>query len=383
MATIALVGIAAPMPVWADSTPECNGFTEPGPDGVYGTADDIVTSGSTECGAFSYAPGVNSTALGTSAQALARNSTAIGENSIAEAENSVALGRGSRADEANTVSVGTIVAQRRITNVAAGTRGTDAVNLQQMINGDVLAQLNAEEHAKDYTDARETAIRSDMAAGDAATLTSANSYTDTREAAIRGDIAAGNATTLAEAKTYTDARETLIRNAMTVEDDRIEGLANAAQQTADTAITLSDALGTSTAAALGGGSGYNPATGAVSAPNYSIGGQSYNNAGAAFGAVDARPGQLDTRIDALTATNVRRFRQADGGIAAAMALGGTLMPPDANFALSFNLATYRGQQGFSGSAVARLSERVWVSGGFAGSTVKGSTGGRVGMTFGW
>ena len=90
-----------------------------------------------------------------------------------------------------------------------------------------------------------------------------------------------------------------------------------------------------------------------------------------------------TRIDALTATNVRRFRQADGGIAAAMALGGTLMPPDANFALSFNLATYRGQQGFSGSAVARLSERVWVSGGFAGSTVKGSTGGRVGMTFGW
>ena len=66
-----------------------------------------------------------------------------------------------------------------------------------------------------------------------------------------------------------------------------------------------------------------------------------------------------------------------------MALGGTLLPPDTTFSVSFNLATYRGQQGFSGAAVARVTDQVWVSGGFAGSTVKGSTGGRVGVTFGW
>lgn len=66
-----------------------------------------------------------------------------------------------------------------------------------------------------------------------------------------------------------------------------------------------------------------------------------------------------------------------------MALGGTVIPPDASFSLSVNLATYRGEQGFSAAAVARLDDRVWLSGGIAGSTVKGSTGGRVGVTFGW
>ena len=35
------------------------------------------------------------------------------------------------------------------------------------------------------------------------------------------------------------------------------------------------------------------------------------------------------------------------------------------------------------TVVARVTDNVWASGGFAGSTVKGSTGGRVGVTFGW
>jgi hypothetical protein len=66
-----------------------------------------------------------------------------------------------------------------------------------------------------------------------------------------------------------------------------------------------------------------------------------------------------------------------------MALAGTTIPGDMNVAVSFNLSTYRGEQGFSGAAVAKVDDHVWLSGGFAGSTVKGSTGGRVGMTFGW
>jgi autotransporter adhesin len=88
------------------------------------------------------------------------------------------------------------------------------------------------------------------------------------------------------------------------------------------------------------------------------------------------------RITALEAQLPILERQINGGVAAAMALGGTVMPPDTNFAVSFNLATYRGEQGFSASAVARVSDKVWVSGGFTGSSVKGSTGGRVGITFG-
>ena len=60
-----------------------------------------------------------------------------------------------------------------------------------------------------------------------------------------------------------------------------------------------------------------------------------------------------------------------------------MMPPDMTVAVSFNLATYRGQQGFAGSVVARVSSHVWVNAGAAGSTIRGSTGGRAGVTFGW
>ena len=80
-------------------------------------------------------------------------------------------------------------------------------------------------------------------------------------------------------------------------------------------------------------------------------------------------GQLNTlngKVDS-------NFRSAIGGIAAAMAMGGTVMPADAKFAMSFNLATYRGEQGFSASAVVRASNHVYFQGGIAGSSVKGST----------
>src|SRR3546814_17255950 len=79
----------------------------------------------------------------------------------------------------------------------------------------------------------------------------------------------------------------------------------------------------------------------------------------------------------------RHARQANGGSATAMAMGGTMIVPDSTVSVSFNLATYRGEQGFSGAAVLRLTPRVYVSGGIAGSTVKGSTGGRVGVAFGF
>jgi hypothetical protein len=102
--------------------------------------------------------------------------------------------------------------------------------------------------------------------------------------------------------------------------------------------------------------------------------------------LEGRTGMLENRtasLESRTATLTRQARQTEGGIAAALALGGTMMPADMKVAMSFNLATYRGEQGFSAAAVAKVTERVYVSGGVAGSTVKGSTGGRVGVTFGW
>jgi hypothetical protein len=93
--------------------------------------------------------------------------------------------------------------------------------------------------------------------------------------------------------------------------------------------------------------------------------------------------QQTAALDARTVVLERHAVQANGGIATAMAMGGTMIVPDSDVSVSFNLATYRGEQGFSGAAVVRLAPRVYVSGGIAGSTVKGSTGGRVGVAFGF
>lgn len=78
----------------------------------------------------------------------------------------------------------------------------------------------------------------------------------------------------------------------------------------------------------------------------------------------------------------RGLDKANAGIAAAMALGGTMIVPDSNWSLSFNLSTYRGEQGYSGAVVGRVSRKVYVNAGMAGSTRRGSTGGRVGFAIG-
>jgi hypothetical protein len=74
---------------------------------------------------------------------------------------------------------------------------------------------------------------------------------------------------------------------------------------------------------------------------------------------------------------------ARGGIAAAMAFGGTMIVPDSTVSVSLNASTFQGEQGFAGSVAARVAERVYVSGGITGSTVKDTTGARAGVAFGF
>ncbi|KQR80380.1 hypothetical protein ASG35_30500, partial [Burkholderia sp. Leaf177] len=71
-------------------------------------------------------------AIGQGSNASGENSIAIGNGATAPNTNSVALGANSTTDRDNSVSVGSADQQRQITNVAPGTQGTDAVNLNQM-----------------------------------------------------------------------------------------------------------------------------------------------------------------------------------------------------------------------------------------------------------
>jgi autotransporter adhesin len=84
------------------------------------------------------ASGTAAIAIGKDAVTAGDNSVALGQGASAPSTNSVALGSNSTAERNNSVSVGSADLQRQITNVAAGTQATDAVNLGQvsgMVNG--------------------------------------------------------------------------------------------------------------------------------------------------------------------------------------------------------------------------------------------------------
>ncbi|NOT71232.1 MAG: hypothetical protein HOP09_08125 [Hyphomicrobium sp.] len=89
----------------------------------------------TALGQNATASGIRSTATGFGATASGASSTAMGDGAKATGKNSVALGAGSTdGGQANVVSVGAAGAERKITNVAAGTvakGSTDAINGDQ------------------------------------------------------------------------------------------------------------------------------------------------------------------------------------------------------------------------------------------------------------
>ncbi|HMC46385.1 MAG TPA: YadA-like family protein, partial [Caballeronia sp.] len=119
-----------------------------GTDGVAGTAGaagatgaDAIAMGDSASASGDHAvvigggatgTGDGTIAIGGNAGASGKDSIAIGNGATAPNANSVALGAGSTTDRDNSVSVGSADQQRQITNVAAGTQGTDAVNLNQM-----------------------------------------------------------------------------------------------------------------------------------------------------------------------------------------------------------------------------------------------------------
>ena len=125
--------------------------------------DAATSSGtrSTAAGAKAVASGANSVATGADSVASGKGSVAVGSSATAKADNAVALGANSVADRANTVSVGSSAAngQRQIVNVAAGTSGTDAVNLDQM-NRSVNTGVK---QANNYTDALRRDVNSSLA----------------------------------------------------------------------------------------------------------------------------------------------------------------------------------------------------------------------------
>jgi len=114
-----------------------------------GTGSDAVGTDAIAAGPTSVATGASSIAVGSGTQSSGDNSIALGTGANASFANSVAIGNGSLTtvgaltnytayglstpqNSVGEVSIGSPGAERQLTNVAAGSAATDAVNVEQL-----------------------------------------------------------------------------------------------------------------------------------------------------------------------------------------------------------------------------------------------------------
>jgi YadA-like membrane anchor domain len=215
----------------------------------------------------------NQVAYGTNAVVNAAGGSALGANTTvaAGATNSTAIGNGAAATRPNEVSVGNAAAGTTsvISNVTAGTQGTDAVNV---------TQLNT---------------------GLATTLTSANTYTNTvaastlstanTNAQTYANTAQANA--IAASNTYTDGRLGTIPTGVTV----AQHIANTAATTLTSANTYTDSVAVTT---LNSANTYTNTVAAATLATANTNAQTYANTAQA-NAIAASNTYTDGRIGAI------------------------------------------------------------------------------------
>ncbi|HGL5382765.1 YadA-like family protein [Burkholderia orbicola] len=224
----------------------------------------------------------NGIALGTSASVAPNvaNAMALGANTSVDdkANGAVALGAGAKATRANTVSVGNAGSERQIVNVAAGTQGTDAVNVTQLSG--VTTALGG--GAGIGADGSVTAPKYHV--GD-------KTYGNVGDAITAAAASGGGGGTDPNAVAYDDAAKSTVTLAGEQGTTLKNVAAGAVNATSTEAVNGAQLYGASQsmANALGGGSQAG-ADGTISAPSYSLAGgtTTVNSVGAAIGNLDGR-----------------------------------------------------------------------------------------------
>jgi len=354
------------------------------------------------------------TALGQNSSATVTNGTALGNRATVTGTNSTALGANSTdGGQSNVVSVGGVGSERRIINVAPGTAGTDAINLNQLnavdqrlgrriANLPQSAGLTSVTH--DGTLTGDGTAGSPMAVAPSVlnSVTRAQSTADAGEAsATQAQGTANQALGLAQNSVQYDkgahSSVTLDPGGSTAGLHNVAaGVISASSTDAINGSQLNrvtnavNGLGASTATNFGGGTTYNPATGTISAPSYTVGSTSYNNVGDALSAINttgikyfhtnsglgdsAATGRDSLAVGpAATSAGPSSIAMGTGTKAAAsgaLALGAGASAGNANdVALGSNSATsvaHAGAFSINGGAVAATSPSSVVSVGQAG-----------------
>ncbi|MBP0607566.1 ESPR-type extended signal peptide-containing protein [Burkholderia sola] len=375
-------------------------------------------SGASAAGANSVAVGVSAnasdqstTALGYSANASNHWAIAIGSTSAATGDgaialgtvaaasgtNAVALGARSVADRDNSVSVGSSTLQRQIANVAAGTQGTDAVNLNQM-QAAITAADNPRVIVGGTVDATATGRAGNIAIGSGAN--SAANALNSASIALGENANSTNAGSIAIGSTSsaTGSESIAVGLRATATGTGAIVLGGDASATADNAVALglrsvadrdnsvsigstgrerqlvnlaagtqaTDAVNVSqltpVVSALGGGATIDPTTGAVTGPTYNLAnGGADTTVGGALGKLDdaltAAKGDIRTNADNITTINNQLDGLSNGtvGLVQQAAAGADLTVGASTDGAAVNFAGTAGDRKLTGVAAGDVS----------------------------
>ncbi|MGT0195175.1 YadA-like family protein [Burkholderia pyrrocinia] len=292
------------------------------------------TTNAMAIGTIARATGTETLAAGVGSAATATYSSALGRGATATAEGSTALGSFAVANRANTVSVGNATTQRQITNLAAGTQNTDAVNVQQL-NAAIAA---ADDPYVAFRTGTYAAARAAQATGDSSTAIGPNARaTGSSAVALGGNSTAGSNSVALGTISNAAAEATAVGVSANAQANNSTAVGRLASATATGAVALGNgavadrantvsvgsaagrraivnmAAGTQATdavnvsqltpivTALGGGATINATTGAVTGPTYNLtNGGRQTTVGGALTALD----------NALTTSN--RFVKVNG-----------------------------------------------------------------------
>ena len=260
--------------------------------------------------ADSSAAGTDSVAIGPKAVASGINAIAFGQNAIASKAFSTAIGNNSSASAAGGLALGDGAVSTVSQGVALGSRSADAANVNS--NGFIIASGPSSPVSLAYANAANTVagavsvgsagnyrqvqnVADGAAAHDAVTVQQLSSVVTAANAALLplqatsklavqyAPDASGNATPVIDLA----SNATLPAGTKTVTLTGVAPGALAAMSVQAVNGSQVFALGSSTAASLGAGAAFDPSTGKIIAPAYSISGNTYNDVGSAIAAIDS------------------------------------------------------------------------------------------------
>ncbi|WP_137933637.1 YadA-like family protein [Mesorhizobium comanense] len=312
--------------------------------------------GNTAIGAAASANGASNTALGYNSSTFGTSTTAIGQGASAGGvgiSGATAVGQGATASFNGSTALGQGVSTTRADQVAIGT-GQSTYTLAGLPS----AASTSNQSGTTYmvtTDSAGNLAASTFDFASLSTLPATVAQNSSDISALQGTVS-GHTTELANHETRITNNESDIA----LHTTQISSLdSRVTTNTADIATNTSNiAVNTANIAT-------NTANIATNTNNIAL--------------LDGRVGSLESGLSAANG----RIDKAFEGTAMALAMAGSGLPGDKNYAVSLNWGTFQGENAFAGSAQARISENVILSGGIGVGASNHTVGGRAGVTVAW